>query len=142
MRVNKTVGNLERVWKQLDESCGSLDNALIALSSMSNLDEGIKKSIERNSHAFGEIVSLKNEVEELIESKKKANMKEEWHFEHDEFECDKCKTGDTTYPLELYLGTVKGKEAMKYVCTNSECDFIEVKSYDEMYEKEYGNKLD
>ena len=71
MRINKTLKNLEMIWKQLDNSCGELENALFNLSSMKNLEENIQNNIERNSIVFSEIVSLKNQIEELIEEKKK-----------------------------------------------------------------------
>ena len=38
MRINKTIKNLEKVWEQLDNSCGELENALFSLSSMRNLE--------------------------------------------------------------------------------------------------------
>jgi hypothetical protein len=142
MRVNKTVGNLERVWKQLDESCGSLDNAIINLTSMSNLDEEILKDIERAGLAFQEIVSLKNEVETMIEAKKNQKENDEWHFIHDELTCNKCSKGENSFYLKFYEGIHKGKDAQRYICSNPECNFQEIKTYDELYEQEYGRELD
>ncbi|HMG15277.1 MAG TPA: hypothetical protein VK590_07530 [Saprospiraceae bacterium] len=141
MRINKTLGNLERVWTQLDNSCGELENALFSLTSMNNLDSNIWKSIERNSIVFDEIVSLKNQVEEMIEEKKKQKeSKDEWHFEHADLDCVNCETSIKSYPLNFYIGTYKGKDAQKYKCTN--CDYEEIKTLDEMHEKEYSNKLE
>lgn len=143
MRINKTINNLEKIWKQLDDSCGNLDNALINLSSMTGLDQKIINSI--NQIDFTSLVILKNEVEEMIENKKQNNIEEDrinkdnWYFESDIFECEKCKTTNESYKLELYLGGLhNGEEAQKYVCSNPNCDFEEIKTYSELYEKEYG----
>lgn len=141
MRINKTLGNLERIWTQLDNSCGELENALFSLTSMNNLESNIWKSIERNSNAFDEIVSLKNQVEEMIEEKKKEKeSKDEWHFEHSDLDCVDCETSEKSYPLNFYLGRYKGKDAQKYKCTN--CDYEEIKTLDVLYIEEYKKKLD
>lgn len=60
----------------------------------------------------------------------------EWHFEHDEFLCEECRTswGDD-HKLNLYLGIHNGQDAQKYVCTNPDCDFMEIKTFDELGEK-------
>jgi hypothetical protein len=143
MRLNKTVGNLKTVWKQLDESCGLLDNAIINLTSMRNLDQEMINDIERAGLAFQEIVSLKNEVEEMIENKKnQKNSKDEWHFIHDEITCSKCSKGEDSFYLKYYEGIYKGNDAQKYICSNPECNYEEIKTYDQLYEEEYGNKLD
>ena len=34
------------------------------------------------------------------------------------------------------------QDAQKYICSNPECNFTEIKTYDELYNEEYGNKLD
>lgn len=143
MRLNKTIGNLEMIWKQLDQSCGFLDNAIINLTSMRNLDQELVNDIERAGLAFQEIVSLKNQVEEMIEEKKnQKESKDEWHFIHDELECHKCSNSEISFNLKFYEGIHKGNDAQKYICSNPECNFEEIKTYDELYEKEYGNKLD
>jgi len=68
MRVYKTEKNLQTILDQLDNSCGSLDNALATLGFMSGLPESIKQGIDRID--FSAIVGLKNEVEMLIEKMK------------------------------------------------------------------------
>ena len=143
MRINKTIKNLELVWKQLDNSCGELENALFNLSSMKNLDENIQNNIERNSIVFSEIVSLKNQIEELIEQKKKnQSINDDWHFIHDELECSKCSNNEITFHLKYYEGMYNNQDAQKYICSNPECNFEEIKTHDELYNEEYGNKLD
>lgn len=69
MRKYKTVNNLRDIWLQLDNACGSLDNALVDLDSMVGLPDEIKEKAERVD--FGEIVNLKNQIEDLI--KKQIN---------------------------------------------------------------------
>jgi hypothetical protein len=141
MRINKTLGNLEKIWTHLDNSCGELENALFNLTSMNNLDSDIWKSIEHNSNAFDEIVSLKNQIEEMIEEKKKQKeSKDEWHLEHSDLDCANCETNEKSYPLDFYLGTYKGKDAQKYKCTN--CNYEEIKTLDKLYIEEYKKKLD
>lgn len=64
-RVNKTEKNLQKIWDDLDNACGLLDNSFTNLSSMSGLPKGLEKSIDAID--FSAIVGLKNEVEELLE---------------------------------------------------------------------------
>lgn len=61
-------------------------------------------------------------------------MKEKWDFEHDEFECGECRSLKGAYKLNFYLGTHKGRDAHKYECSNKECGFVEIKTFDEMTE--------
>lgn len=67
-RLNRTEGNLQRIWNDLDNACGLLDNAITELSSMPSISEDLKNKIE--SFDITEIVGLKNKIEELIEEKK------------------------------------------------------------------------
>lgn len=67
-RVNKTVKNLQLVWKQLDDSCGALENALFNIAMMVDMPDELKKTADEID--FSALVSLKNEVEDLIEAKK------------------------------------------------------------------------
>lgn len=73
MRINKTKGNLEIVWEQLDDASGSLYNALETLYRMTNL--GNEESDERNlistleSIDISAIDNAKQEIEELIRKK-------------------------------------------------------------------------
>lgn len=66
-RLNKTKSNLELIWQQLDDACGSLDNAFDNIGSMTNL-ENIKADASQID--LSAIVDLKNQIEELIEEKK------------------------------------------------------------------------
>lgn len=66
-RMNKTVGNLDRIWERLDNACGELENALYDLGQMANLPKEIQKGAEILD--ISEIVNLKNAVEQLIEEK-------------------------------------------------------------------------
>lgn len=69
VRINKTKSNLERVWENLDNACGSLENAFFDIASMVEMPEEIKKGYEGID--FSAIVNLKNEIEEMIEEKDK-----------------------------------------------------------------------
>lgn len=60
----KTKKNLETVWNQLDDACGSLDNASYNLGSMTGLPEEVNNLLD--SIDLTRIVSLKNEIERLI----------------------------------------------------------------------------
>ena len=68
MRVYKTANNLQKVWDDLDNACGLIENSMEKLSRMSNIPKDLKDSIE--SIDFSAIVGLKNEVEELLENLK------------------------------------------------------------------------
>ena len=68
MRVNKTVKNLQIIWKQLDEASGSLYNALGSLEDMVNLSDTVKRQIEMID--ISRIDLLKSEIEDLITNKK------------------------------------------------------------------------
>ena len=127
-RLNKTEKNLQLIWKQLDNASGELYNALDNLARMVDLSDDIKRQADMID--VTRIDCLKHEIEDLIESKKK----DEWHFEHDEFECDKCRTPKKSYPLNLYLGMHNGEDAQKYVCTNNECGYVEIKTLRELAE--------
>lgn len=65
-RLNKTKSNLENIWQQLDDACGSLDNAFYNIGSMTGLED-IKD--EASQIDFSAIVALKTMIEELIEKK-------------------------------------------------------------------------
>lgn len=69
MRINKTESNLQKVWEQLDEASGSLYNALDNIASMTDIPNEIKSNMERIDITL--INSLRNEIEELIQQKKK-----------------------------------------------------------------------
>jgi hypothetical protein len=60
----KTKKNLGEVWQQLDDACGLIDTAVYNLSEMSNLPQELKDTLDKFD--FGIIVSLKNEVEDLM----------------------------------------------------------------------------
>lgn len=62
-RLNRTENNLERIWDNLDNASGSLDNALHDISLMANLPKEIKDSLDRID--LSAIVILKNQIEEL-----------------------------------------------------------------------------
>lgn len=66
-RVNKTVNNLKRVWKQLDDASGALYNALENLSQMTDLDQTIQRQADMID--VTRIDGLKQEIEALIEAK-------------------------------------------------------------------------
>jgi hypothetical protein len=68
MRVNKTVKNLETIWKQLDNASGELYNALDNLARMVELSTDIKRQADMID--ITRIDGLKQEIEELIENKK------------------------------------------------------------------------
>lgn len=68
-RINKTKNNLQQIWNDLDLVCGSLDNALANISRMVDIPDSIIKDIELVD--ITRIVSLKNEIEDLIEGKNK-----------------------------------------------------------------------
>lgn len=56
---------LERAYNNLDDACGSLDNALMDLHDcMELIPDDIKKSIDNID--FSSLVSLKNEIEILL----------------------------------------------------------------------------
>lgn len=67
VRINKTEKNLKLVWTQLDDACGSLDNALDNISRMVGLSDDIKRSASLID--FSAIVNLKNSIEKLMEEK-------------------------------------------------------------------------
>jgi excisionase family DNA binding protein len=64
----KTKKNLNEVWQQLDDACGLIENATTNLAEMSNLPKSLKDTLDQFD--FGVIVSLKNEVEELMDKDK------------------------------------------------------------------------
>lgn len=66
-RVNKTKVNLQTVWEHLDQACGSLDHATHDLSLMVELPSDITQQLEQLD--ISRIISLKNQIEELIDSK-------------------------------------------------------------------------
>lgn len=68
-KTYKTKDNLATVWNQLDEACGSLDNATMALGSMTNLPDNVVKAMEGVD--FSALVTLKNAVEEMLEEKER-----------------------------------------------------------------------
>lgn len=67
MRINKTLGNLQTIWNQLDNACGELDNAFSNLNKMIDLPHEIQDNI--NQIDLTAIVSLKNKLEDLINKK-------------------------------------------------------------------------
>ena len=56
--------------------------------------------------------------------------RESWHYEHDEFECPKCEAMGEEHRLNFYLGS--HEDAFKYECTNADCDYVEIKTMDEL----------
>lgn len=68
-KTYKTKDNLATVWNQLDEACGSLDNARMMLGDMTNLPENVVKAMYGVD--FSALVALKNAVEEMIEKKER-----------------------------------------------------------------------
>lgn len=70
-RVHKTEENLKTVWKQLDNACVDLDNALDTLNRMVDLPSDFKSDLEVID--FTLIVALKNRVEELLEDKEEGS---------------------------------------------------------------------
>jgi hypothetical protein len=127
-RLNKTEKNLQLIWKQLDDASGSLYNALDNLARMVDLSDDMRRQADMID--VTRIDGLKQEIEDLIEGKKKDT----WHFEHDEFECDQCRTYKGSHKLNLYLGMNNGEDAQKYECSNKECDFVEIKTLTELAE--------
>jgi len=67
MRVNKTEGNLKRVWNQLDNASGELYNALDNISRMTDIDPEAKRLAEKIDATTIDI--LKNYIEELVQAK-------------------------------------------------------------------------
>lgn len=59
--------NLKVIWRQLDDACGSLDNATINIGNMDGLPEDVVKDIQ--SIDISKIVNIKNRIEELIKEK-------------------------------------------------------------------------
>lgn len=71
MRLNKTLKNLETVWKQLDNASGELYNALDNLADMVDLSDNIRRQSEMID--ISRIDGLKQEIEALIEAKKEID---------------------------------------------------------------------
>lgn len=71
MRTNKTKNNLRKVWEQLDNASGEIYNALESISRMTDLPDTIKRQVEMID--VSRIDMLKNEIEELIQTKKENN---------------------------------------------------------------------
>lgn len=69
MKMNVTENNLQTVWKQLDNACGEIDNALMNIAAMKNLPDNIKRMADRVGVDFETLVALKNEIEMLQEEK-------------------------------------------------------------------------
>ncbi len=69
MRINKTEKNLKLIWQQLDEASGNLYNALENLANMVDLSDNIQRQADMID--VTRIDGLKQEIEELIEDKKK-----------------------------------------------------------------------
>ncbi len=69
MRINKTEKNLKLIWQQLDEASGNLYNALDNLANMVDLSDEIQRQADMID--ITRIDGLKQEIEELIEDKKK-----------------------------------------------------------------------
>jgi hypothetical protein len=65
-------------------------------------------------------------------------MKEELFLEHDDLECDECKTNEGSYQLNFYTGTINGRDAHKYSCTNKDCGYEKIEFIDEMHVNEDG----
>lgn len=70
IKINKTINNLQLVWNQLDEASGNLYNALDNVSRMVDVPDEVTKLVERID--IGKVDQLRNEIEELIEEKKKT----------------------------------------------------------------------
>jgi len=66
------------------------------------------------------------------------SMNEKWEFEHDEFECDRCRTREGSFNLNFYIGFHNNREAHKYSCSNEECGHEEIEYLDEMGVNEDG----
>ena len=56
----------------------------------------------------------------------------EWHYEHSDHDCQKCKKGSAIHALNFYLGEIDGEEAHKYECSNVKCDFVEIKTLEQL----------
>lgn len=63
---NITKSNLAIILKQLDDACGSIDNAVININTIKKIPQEIKDSA--NNIDFSTIISVKNQVEELLEN--------------------------------------------------------------------------
>jgi len=59
-----TVKGLKEIEKMLDDACGNIDNAIMALAELDNLPEEIKKRVEWFD--LSEVVCLKNDIEQLM----------------------------------------------------------------------------
>lgn len=89
--------------------------------------ERIANLREQNKKSDKEMDALLNKIipKERFDHEEETEQND-WDFEHDDFECGKCKEGT----LNLYLGTHNGEDAQRYECTN--CDFVEIKTYSEL----------
>jgi hypothetical protein len=67
MRINKTEGNLKRVWNQLDNASGEIYNALDNITRMTDIDPEAKRLAEKIDPTA--IDMLKNYIETLVQSK-------------------------------------------------------------------------
>lgn len=65
-------------------------------------------------------------------------MIEKWEFEHDDLECDRCRTREGAFNLNFYMGMHHNREAYKYSCSNEECGYEEIEYLDEINIKEDG----
>lgn len=66
---------LKKAWKQIDDSCGSLDSAMYNINSVvvkGKLTEEQAKRIDKKLERvdFSALVALKNEIEEILEEDK------------------------------------------------------------------------
>jgi len=59
------ISSLHTLWHQLDDACGSLDNAFMSIAMMEdNIPSDVKEAVD--SIDFSAIVTLKNRIEELM----------------------------------------------------------------------------
>lgn len=67
------------------------------------------------------------------------SIEEQWSFVHDDLDCQECKTLEGSFALEYFEGTVNGRDAQKYSCTNEECGYEEIIYMDELIVNEDGS---
>ena len=71
-RLNKTIPNLQKVWKKFDKAYESIELAFEMLNSMSDIPSELRNEMERFD--LSAISSLKQHVEILIEEKNYKNV--------------------------------------------------------------------
>jgi hypothetical protein len=66
MRINKTVGNLKRLWHLLDDASGSLYNVVDQLGNMTDMPE-LQDQLDKID--ITAIDSIKEQIESILEEK-------------------------------------------------------------------------